>query len=319
MKRLCLFAGYDKNNIIHDYVVYYIKELSAVSDVYYMADNEISEDEKLKIAQYTKGAYGFHHKKYDFGSWQELINIISWEEIYKYDEIILANDSCFGPLYKIKPLLDYASQDDCNFWGITTGTREYIHLQSYFIVLKNEVFTSKAFKEFFESVKEYEDKHDIIIFNEIKFTKLLQESGFKAKKLINTQAGLYGEWRTCVKLGIPLLKTAVFKDIHEQHRFQTLIGYDKLLKKYAKTYDIELIDSYIKAMKIQRNYKHPDIKYRLYSIKRALKDFRKWLIQVRIRRKVKIIRLFGFYLINKINGDLEALLTVKSLKKISDN
>ena len=39
MKRLCLFAGYDKNCIIRDYVIYYIKELSALSDVYYMADN----------------------------------------------------------------------------------------------------------------------------------------------------------------------------------------------------------------------------------------------------------------------------------------
>ena len=48
MKRICLFAGYDNKNIIHDYVVYYLKELSTVSDVYYMADNEISEEEKVK-------------------------------------------------------------------------------------------------------------------------------------------------------------------------------------------------------------------------------------------------------------------------------
>lgn len=78
MKRICLFAGYDSNNIIHDYVVYYIKELSTVADVYYMADNEISDDEKSKIAPYVKGAYGYKHGKYDFGSWQELIKIIGW-------------------------------------------------------------------------------------------------------------------------------------------------------------------------------------------------------------------------------------------------
>ena len=55
MKRICLFAGYDKNNIIHDYVVYYLKELSSVSDVYYMADNEISDEENGKILPYVNG------------------------------------------------------------------------------------------------------------------------------------------------------------------------------------------------------------------------------------------------------------------------
>ena len=36
MKRICLFAGYDSNNIIHDYVIYYLKELSTVADVQIM-------------------------------------------------------------------------------------------------------------------------------------------------------------------------------------------------------------------------------------------------------------------------------------------
>ena len=26
-----------------------------------------------KLLKYTKGIYGYHHGKYDFGSWQELI------------------------------------------------------------------------------------------------------------------------------------------------------------------------------------------------------------------------------------------------------
>ena len=171
MKRLCLFAGYDKRGIIHDYVIYYIKELFALSDVYYMADNEISDEEKSKIMPYVKGAYGFHHKKYDFGSWQELIKIIGWEKILEYDEIILANDSCFGPLYNIKPVLEYAGQNNCDFWGIQTGTIEHIHLQTYFIVLKKQVAASKVFKDFFESVKEHKDKHENIVYNKRICTK----------------------------------------------------------------------------------------------------------------------------------------------------
>ena len=115
MKRICLFAGYDSNNIIHDYVIYYLKELSTVADVYYMADNEISDEEKEKIAPYVKEAYGFNHKKYDFGSWQELIKIIGWEKLSEYDELILANDSVFGPLYPMEKLIEKFILSHCSF------------------------------------------------------------------------------------------------------------------------------------------------------------------------------------------------------------
>lgn len=76
MKRICLFAGYDAQDKIQDCVLYYLKELSTVSDVYYMADNNIDENEKIKLMPYVKSAHGYKHGKYDFGSWQELINNI---------------------------------------------------------------------------------------------------------------------------------------------------------------------------------------------------------------------------------------------------
>ena len=124
MKRICLFAGYDKNNIIHDYVVYYLKELSTVSDVYYMADNEISDAEKSKIAPYARGGvYGFNHGKYDFGSWQELINIIGYDKLSEYDELILANDSMFGPLFPFEKYFKKMEND--SEWDICGINRNY--------------------------------------------------------------------------------------------------------------------------------------------------------------------------------------------------
>ena len=70
-KRICLFAGYNADEVIEDYVVYLIEKLSLVSDVYYLADNNVKDEEIAKIAPYVKGAYGYKHGKYDFGSWQE--------------------------------------------------------------------------------------------------------------------------------------------------------------------------------------------------------------------------------------------------------
>ena len=45
MRRICLFAGYDKDNKIQDYVVYLIKELSKISEVYFMGNGRFPPDE----------------------------------------------------------------------------------------------------------------------------------------------------------------------------------------------------------------------------------------------------------------------------------
>src|SRR5690606_9293054 len=37
-RRICLFAGYDPDGLVDDYVVRYVRELSRHADVYYLAD-----------------------------------------------------------------------------------------------------------------------------------------------------------------------------------------------------------------------------------------------------------------------------------------
>ena len=53
MKILTIFAGYDKDNIIDDYVLFYLKELSKFSDIIYIVDCEMPETELNKIKDYT--------------------------------------------------------------------------------------------------------------------------------------------------------------------------------------------------------------------------------------------------------------------------
>ena len=48
-KRLFLFASYDKNNVIDDTVVHYIKHLSTLGDVIFVMDNYTPPSELKKI------------------------------------------------------------------------------------------------------------------------------------------------------------------------------------------------------------------------------------------------------------------------------
>ncbi len=220
-KRICLFAGFDKNGEIADYVVYYIKTLSRITDVYYWGDFTAKANEKSKIAPYCKAIYCERHGKYDFGSWQELISKIGRKNIESYDELILANDSCYGPLFEWSDIFSKMDQCDCDFWGLSLAYRRHVHIQSYFMVLKQQVFCSETFYDFFKQVKKEERYSDVCARYEDRFTYILSKAGFSFCSYIDygdLNNHPYNDVITAIKqCHFPLLKVKFFLgDIRDQ-------------------------------------------------------------------------------------------------------
>lgn len=184
-KRLCLFAGFDSRGEIADYVVYYLKALSQIADIYYWGDFDASDGELAKLKPFCKAAFCQKHSKYDFGSWQELIQKVGREEIEKYDEVILANDSCYGPLFDLSNLFEEMDGRDCDFWGLSSAFNRHIHLQSYFIILKSPVIQSDVFYDFFKQVKPEANYDDVCLNYEDRFTYALNKVGFHSSSFID--------------------------------------------------------------------------------------------------------------------------------------
>lgn len=254
MKRLCLFAGYDSKGIIHDYVVYYLKEMSSCADIYYMADNEFSSQEYEKIRPYVKYYNGYHHGRYDFGSWQELMNYIGMEKLSEYDELILANDSVFGPLYPMKEFFNKIESD--KEWDICGIDRAYDnkidawYLSSYFMVFKKKIFLSDKFIDHFKNIPDKVDFDYAINSLEHPFMKKFYSDGFKVKCLIHSDKRLYHNWRYYINSGIPFLKKKIF-DINMYIPCKTFFWENTLSKKTL--YPISNIKKYLGMTKKERS------------------------------------------------------------------
>ena len=171
VKRLCLFAGYNSNNIISDYVLYYLKELSKYADVYYCADQALSDEQKVRLEKIVKKAYGIEHKKYDFGSWAELIKRIGWKSIRTYNELLLVNDSCLGGVFSLKYMFEEMDAKSLEAWS-AAGNH---FMMSFFVCIKRKVFLTKEFKTFFNNIKEENNKSIIIKKYEKGLDELLQK------------------------------------------------------------------------------------------------------------------------------------------------
>lgn len=183
MKRIAIFAHYSKDNKIDDYVIFYLKELKKVAEsIIFVSDSNIEEKELDKIKEYTIKSIAKHHGEYDFGSYKRgYIYALENKLLSNYEELIFTNDSCYAPLFPFTEMFNTMSYKPLDFWGASQNgwKNKYSnippHIQSFFIVFKNNVFNSDYFMDFINSIKKQDTKHQIVLKYEIGLTTFLEK------------------------------------------------------------------------------------------------------------------------------------------------
>jgi len=131
---LCYFAHHDRDGVVDDYVIEYIKALRNLNiDIVFITDT--SEDNELhKIADFVTKVIVKNGAGRDFGSWYLAIKEQGLDALDRYSYLLLVNDSVYFPVADPKRMLDRMRELNFNFWGIT-DTRELglYHIQSYFL------------------------------------------------------------------------------------------------------------------------------------------------------------------------------------------
>ena len=260
MKRLAIFAGYDKYNIIDDYVLFYLKELKKISDIIYIADCEMPETELNKIKDYTIKAISEKHREYDFGSYKRGYIYAKENNILEnYDYLILCNDSVYGPFFSLEELFN--KMKDYKFGGLYKSKdikiANHYYIGSFFIVIKKEIFSSDIFSNFIISVKKEADKIKIIKNYEFGISKLMIDSGiniegrFMDKEISNRP---YFEPLKLLDEGFPFIKKHILeKKITVPLNIEEL---KLIIQKIKKIYDINMI-----VNNLNRNADANQIKY----------------------------------------------------------
>jgi len=284
-RRICLFAGYDPDSIIDDYVLEYLKELSQYADIYYLADCHLSDTELAKIRPYTKRAWAFRHGEYDFGSYLRLaLDLVGWKKICAYDELLLVNDSA----YLIQPLaavFEKMRRVSCDWWGLqaTKGTfhtkgapsnafKEPIpfqtviekrlaqyeeddpydfHLGAYFLAFRASTFKQGGpLHSLLSGVRKEGRKRSIIYAYEIGLTRHLLLSGFRPASYIDFVYPLHPVYTrhifSLITSGFPLLKRVL---IVKNHYRETLLrSWKAELAKAVDGIDTGAIEKNIKRL-----------------------------------------------------------------------
>ena len=273
--RLCIFSFFDKEGYVDEYVTYLLAELSAcVKRLIIVVNGALDERGQRLFKQYTQEVYIRDNIGYDAGAYKDVLcNKLSEEDISFFDEIVLCNDTFFGPFIPLINIFEQMRSVDCDMWGLNGYFDSiYPHAQSYFLVFRDKIISNKLLIDYFE--KNVDEKttninHVYCQFENGLYDYMVRQNGMKCAKYIgeNHNYDLYKfSYGYLQELQLPILKRKVFGYIDEAPenaicslsyiKHSTDYDIEMVLKCIERIYKIAISSEEIKPMEC---YKQPKV------------------------------------------------------------
>lgn len=183
MKRYCILSVYNDKGIIHPYLIYYINDLKKVIDKLFVIVNGHLKMESVQILKkFTDKIFIRENSGYDVGSYQEALDkYLLEEELQECDELVLSNDTCFGPFIPFEEIYRKMEPCNCDFWGITYSNTNNLwpHLQSYFLTFRKATINEAVTYIKKNIDKKLMYKQDVIYQFEFGLFQHLDKLGFR--------------------------------------------------------------------------------------------------------------------------------------------
>jgi lipopolysaccharide biosynthesis protein len=207
----CLFAHYDADGLIDDYVVAYLSALRALDvDIYFITAVD-NPDQLKKVSPLARGILIKNDAGRDFGSWWLALRHFGLQHFDVYDRLILCNDSIYFPVADAAPMFSRMQACNFNFWGITDSHEFHrYHIQSYFMVFDRKA-RAVLLNWFMRSYEErlYLTKQGQIVAFELNLARIASEEGLSVgaycaiddirEELVHNPN--LSQWRAAVQLG----------------------------------------------------------------------------------------------------------------------
>ena len=153
MKRLGVFL-YNNKNPVDDYIQYLLDDITPnLSHLCVIMENNMNNKDLFK--KYSEDIFINNDKK-SMDIWKEVIvNYIGFDQLINYDEVILFDDSFFGPIYPFKEIFHNINNVNLDFWTIMSNgiDNDFNKGNLQFIAFRNKLIKSKEFKEFWLNIK----------------------------------------------------------------------------------------------------------------------------------------------------------------------
>lgn len=176
--RVALFVHFDRRGQVRPHVLRYVSMLQqcGFSVVFVTNSGRLREASLAALQPLCAGILIRRNVGYDFGALREALEVLALPRD-ETDSVLLVNDSVYGPLRPLDPLLAQVDFDKADVWGATESWQTRYHLQSYFLIAGRKALTSEAWRKFWRRVRPVQSKAWVIRYYEVGLTQALVRGG----------------------------------------------------------------------------------------------------------------------------------------------
>lgn len=265
MRRLCVYFFYDKDGIVDDYVPVYLKAMREhFSDICVVVNGKLTKKSESKLKKVSDKLIVRDNVGFDSWAYKEALYSYGMDNIAKdFDEVLLNNFTCYGPIGSFKQMFDKMDKSVCDFWGhcryfpsagqFVGGLPIPEHLMSYFVLFRKNILQSKSWGEYWETLKPVTNYDEARLFHEFRLTPYFEKRGFISDSFCNDEhcysiagrnASVHDAYYETAVDRSPLLKRKVFFVKDGTYCFWAAFSrYNKILYyiKRHRLYDLKLV------------------------------------------------------------------------------
>jgi len=181
--RIAIYAHFDPDGRVQDYHLEMLRALATAGFRTTLVSNAEGLDRAsaVRAAPLVREILVRRNIGYDFGAWRDALLYLGDRK--HVAQLLLCNDSVYGPFASLAPLLRRADPALADVWGMTEGRNHGPHLQSYWLLFHRAALRDPAFARFWQRLPYIDDKFAVVEAGELSLSRCLRASGLRLQAL----------------------------------------------------------------------------------------------------------------------------------------
>lgn len=188
-RRLVVYVVYDMRGDVDDFIPFALRGLREhAARVLVVVNGSLSDEGRAKLEPVSDEILVRDNLGFDIWAHKDALDHVG-PGIAEFDEVVLTNDTWFGPVRPYGPVLNRMGQRPVHFWGMTDHAREEpnpfthkgvlpYHLQSFWIAVRRGMFLSEAWQRYWRELPPMPSYFDAVLVHEALFTERFADEGF---------------------------------------------------------------------------------------------------------------------------------------------
>lgn len=192
-KRIGFFMVYDPEGIVDEYIEYLLDDITPLfTRLVIVCNGFITPGSREILEKYTDLIFVRENKGYDFSAWKEaMFEYYGYSGICEFDELVLFNDSFFGPFRPFLEIFKDMDERKLDFWGLSvhgeapSGRNMCVYgyrpryIQTYFMVFGRRMLNDEQFILFWRNIPVYKSFLEISENCSAVLTKYFSDCGYR--------------------------------------------------------------------------------------------------------------------------------------------